>query len=545
MIRFITLLLFCGFTLQAQQTAGLFLNEAAATPGYTLLAPLQYPNTYLLDNCGRVVHEWAGTGWTGSVVYLLDDGSILRAERSEDKHFFTGGKGGKLLRINWDSSIAWAWEMTGPQGHPHHDIDYLPNGNILILAWEIKTPQEALDAGRNPDLLPAEIWSEMILEIQPIGTDSAQIVWEWHLWDHLVQDFNPTLPNYGLVAEQPERIDLNYIGLTGVGGADWVHLNSIDYNPELDQILVASRAFSEIWIIDHSTTTQEAAGHSGGQSGKGGDLLYRWGNPQTYQQGNEEDQTLFTAHDAHWIEAGLPDEGKIMLYNNGVGRPEGVYSSVEILQPPTDAPGSYVFTPNTAYGPEASEWIYTAGDPESFFSKILSGAQRLANGNTLICEGMYGRIFEITPMEEVVWEYVNPVNQWGPVSQGDPATQNHVFRAYRFEPDHPALADRALLPGAPLELNPWPIDCALSTAAQSLAEEAPPQAYPLPCQEQLFIENTSCDPRCIKIWDASGTLVQEQVYSGCLLQLEMGKLAPGLYALQMDNRQVIKVLKGL
>ncbi|MGC8644373.1 MAG: hypothetical protein ACP5XB_31305, partial [Isosphaeraceae bacterium] len=59
---------------------------------------------------------------------------------------------------------------------------------------------------------------------------------------------------------------------------------------ELDQILLSVHSFSEIWIIDHGTTTAEAATHKGGRSGKGGDLLYRWGNPQAYRAGTAADQ---------------------------------------------------------------------------------------------------------------------------------------------------------------------------------------------------------------------------------------------------------------
>ena len=100
------------------------------------------------------------------------------------------------------------------------------------------------------------------------------------------------------MAKHPELIDLNF-RLSQVSGSayepssDWMHSNGIDYNPELDQIVLSARNFSEVWIIDHSTTTAEAAGHGGGKSGKGGDLLYRWGNPRAWRTGTRDDQQLF------------------------------------------------------------------------------------------------------------------------------------------------------------------------------------------------------------------------------------------------------------
>ena len=99
--------------------------------------------------------------------------------------------------------------------------------------------------------------------------------------------------------------------------ADWTHFNSVDYNPELDQIVVSPREFGELWVIDRSTTIEEAAGRTGGNSGKGGSLLYRWGNPAAYKSGSRADQKLFYQHDPKWIPPGLPGAGNILVFNNG------------------------------------------------------------------------------------------------------------------------------------------------------------------------------------------------------------------------------------
>jgi hypothetical protein len=204
-----------------------------------------------------------------------------------------------------------------------------------MIVWETKSAEEAIAAGRKPELVgDGHMQPDAVLEVKPTGPTSGEIVWEWHAWDHLVQDHDSSKANYGNVAEHPELVDINYgdramaamlndpdardrlrgIGYLGGGRggrggrgrdgirADWTHVNGIDYNAELDQIVLSVHSFSEIWIIDHSTTTEEAAGHTGGRYGKGGDLLYRWGNPQAYASGTPEDQQLFSQHDA----SGLP-----------------------------------------------------------------------------------------------------------------------------------------------------------------------------------------------------------------------------------------------
>ena len=135
-----------------------------------------------------------------------------------------------------------------------------------------------------------------------------KIIWEWNLWDHLVQDFDSTKNNFGIIENHPELLNINYYN--GNGKKDWMHCNSIDYNESLQQIVIGSRSMSEFYIIDHSTTTTQASSSSGGIYGRGGDFLYRWGNPQVYNKGNSSNRRLFGQHDVQWIEDGLADEKK-------------------------------------------------------------------------------------------------------------------------------------------------------------------------------------------------------------------------------------------
>ena len=186
--------------------------------------------------------------------------------------------------------------------------------------------------------------------------------------------------------------------------------------------MVSVHAFSEFWIIDHSTTTAEAAGHKGGRSGKGGDLLYRWGNPRAYRNGSKMEQRLFNQHNAHWIAPGLSGEGHMLVFNNGSGRPGGDSSSVDEIVLPVDSQGQYARNRRGPYGPTQAVWTYSAPQKSDFYSFFISGAQRLPNGNTLICSGFNGTVFEVTPDKEVVWKYANPVmgNPGGPGGPGGP-----------------------------------------------------------------------------------------------------------------------------
>jgi hypothetical protein len=420
---------------------GLAVNNARALQGYTLISPFVSPNTYLLDMQGRVVHTWKTDCAPALSALLLENGHLLRpGSIGGDANVFGPGPGvgGRIQEFTWEGELAWDFKFYNARQLPHHDLTRLPNGNVLLIVWDRKSAEEALAAGRRPEMTgDKHFLPDSLVEIKPTGKTTGQVVWEWHLWDHLVQDFDKTRKNYAKVALHPELVNINYgeDELPSVTAAmdhkdkarggpmtqasptanrpvrvdpDFTHFNGVAYNAELDQIVVSVWKFSEIWIIDHSTTTAEAAGHRGGHGGKGGDLLYRWGNPRAYRAGTKGDQKLFSQHNAHWIPRGLAGAGNILLFNNGVGRPDGSYSSVDELVLPVDAQGRYLLKPAAACGPDRPVWSYVAPKKEEFFSSFISGAQRLANGNTLICSGANGTLFEVTPKKEVVWKYVNP-----------------------------------------------------------------------------------------------------------------------------------------
>ena len=448
-------------------TVGLISCTNESHGGYTLFSPFPSNTSYLIDEEGREINSWRSPGGhrPGASAYMLSDGSLLRTGNIGNEspgNFSGGGIGGALERIGWDGTLMWSWNYSSTSAITHHDIEPLPNGNILAIAWEDRSEQEALQAGRNPAIASdspggqGNIWPDQIIEIEPVGSNDANIVWRWHAWDHLVQDYDPEKDNYGVVEEHPELLDINYVTQSGnqAGRADWMHCNSIDYNAELDQIMISCRGMDEFYIIDHSTTTEEAAGHEGGTYGKGGDFLYRWGNPQVYGKGLSSNQQLFGQHDVQWIGEGHAEEGNIILFNNGAGRSDP-FSTVEILNPDHEN-GHYSILPNGTFGPLAPSWTWSQ---EGMYAPVVSGAQGLSNGNVMVTIGTMGAFHEVNPAGEIVWSYVNPVGSNGTFQQslelppGNLAgtTANMLFKGHRYESNYPGLADKNLTPGSYLE----------------------------------------------------------------------------------------------
>jgi hypothetical protein len=438
---------------------GILVNDPRALPGYNLINP-NGKKTYLFDNEGRVVHTWTSEHSGGVSAYLLDNGHLFRpAEATNRKPGFKGpAVCGRIQEFDWDGNLVWDFEYHSEKRLPHHDAIKLPNGNALLICWEMIDEKEAVAQGRRPETVKdSHLQPDCLVEINPTGKTTGEVAWEWRSWDHLIQDHDNTKPNYGNVAEHPELFDVNYIhgdeDLVSPPMAtkderdrktdaakvqpkdapkkdqrpknepDWMHVNAVDYNADLDQIALSSPHFCEIWIIDHSTTTDEAKGHTGGRWGKGGDLLYRWGNPRAYRNGTKLDQRLFGQHNIHWIPKGLRGEGHLLVFNNGGGRMPEAYSSVDEFLPPTDKDGNYFRGQRGPFGPTNALWSYSAPNKKDFNSWFISGAQRLPNGSTLINSGATGVVFEVTPENETVWKFANPLKNSTVPPAGAPPKQ--------------------------------------------------------------------------------------------------------------------------
>ncbi|MCP5021840.1 MAG: hypothetical protein GY930_08675 [bacterium] len=376
-------------------------------PGVTVMQPSQSTTAYAIDLAGNVVHSWPGTVVPGFATYMAPNGDLVRSLALANPPGAGGGFGGGIERVSWDGQVLWSFQYTSSTVHSHHDIALMPNGNVLMIAWESIGSTGAIALGRNPSLVNTAFWADHVIEIEPDGNGGAAIVWEWHLLDHLVQQFDASKPNFDLPSNKPERVDINFPASNVGNSGDWTHCNGIDYNAELDQIVLSSRSLNEIWIIDHSTTTLEASGSTGGLRGRGGDLLYRWGNARAYGRGTAADQTLFGQHDCQWIAEGRPGAGNLLVFNNGTGRPTGSFSSADEIAAPLNGAGTYDLAAGQAFGPAAALWSGTHPNPLSFFSVTTSGCERQPNGNTLMVKGNSGLFIEIDMAGTMVWSWQN------------------------------------------------------------------------------------------------------------------------------------------
>lgn len=503
MIRnFTCSLLLCAANALSAQTMGLLQYDPNYADGYILFSPQANTSTYLIDRCGLEVKQWSSAYTPGLMALLQPDGSLLRTANTSNAIFAAGGRGGRIERFDWNGNLTWAYDLSTDSLCQHHDLCVMPNGNLLVSLWDRRDSVDAVQHGKNPALANAEIWSERLLELEPIGTDSAAVVWEWRLWDHLVQDRDNALPGFAVVAEHPELVDINFFQGPPIS-FDWIHMNSIRYNADLDQVLVSSHSLDELWVIDHGTTTAEAAGHTGGARGHGGDLLYRWGNARSYDLGVLADQQLFGQHNATWLPAGHPYAGSILVFNNGLGRPGADYSSVDIITPPSDGNGNYTFTPGQAYGPAAAAWTWSMPTPTDLFAQNISGVQPVADGY-LITDGPRGQAIQIDAAGDVQWSYINPVSQNGPMMQGATAQGNTVFRYAYYPPDFDGFIGVNLVPGDEIELNPMaPSLCLLSGLEEPQTNTF--ELFPNPASDAITIRLEAGEgPSTLALLDALG-----------------------------------------
>ena len=411
---------------------GIQLNTPDALAALTLYQ--NWDDTYLVDNCGNLVNEWRNLDDTDNHPKLLPNGRILYIEDNA------------IYERDWDNNIVRTTYHDASNLVLEYEIIYLPNGNYLCLGRRIEPLLFFEERGYNLSLSDYE-WDDTVVEIVP---ETGEIVWEWRISDHIIQERDTTKMNYGVVADNPNLLDLD-----AISDFDWDHeesfmINGMDYNPELDQIALSVRKISEVVIIDHSTTLEESSTSEGGLYGMGGDPLYRWGNPQNYGQGDQTDRVLYYQHNPNWIEYG-PYKGALIIYNNGLNRPGTSffdrYSNVEIVTTDINSEGSYNKIDDAPYGPMSSTLTLSGIESElDFYSGYTSGAKVLPNGNIYITVGVSLDFMEVDLQGNKKWHY-----------QAD--RESYIFRSEKYSIDYPGFEDKDLTAFGTVEVPSSNYDC--------------------------------------------------------------------------------------
>lgn len=366
---------------------GMLSAKAQQWGDYTLYSVQNSSSTFLLDTNGTTVKTWthSASAKTGYSSYLMPGGTLVRAVVRTGNSFNGGPICGQVQKVDYAGNVTWDFVYSTTDYCTHHDIHPMPNGNVLLIAYERKTAAQATQAGSSQSI---EMWPDKIVEIQPTGATSGTVVWEWHAWDHLVQNVNAAKDNYQTsISAHPELLNINQNTQK-----DWLHMNGLDYNPILDQISFSCHNLSEMFVIDHSTTTAEAASHSGGNSGKGGDILYRWGKPANY--GATGTAVLNVVHDAHWIPEGCPNRGRLVAFNNYGTSNKSTIDQVDLPQ------AGYTYSLTSGAFTPAS---YTQRLVCTAQGSNMGNSQQLPNGNQLICVATSGLMYEVDAAGATLW----------------------------------------------------------------------------------------------------------------------------------------------
>jgi hypothetical protein len=386
-----------------------------AYSGYTIFS-VDHDGSFLIDMHGNVVREWKNVG-TDHPVKMLPGGHIM-GNTGQDGRIFQGEDANDMVIADWDGKIIW----TFPKAGMHHDFEregnpvgyYVPGmepsldkGKTLILTNKVVTNKKVSDKPLLDDMIY-------------IVDEQGKVTWQWVASDH-VEEMGLSIEARNTIYRYPNYVMSN---TPGVVGGDWIHLNSAswvgpnkwydqgDQRFHPDNIISDGRQTNTTFIIDHVT----------------GKIVWRLGPDFESTKELREIGCTVGQHHAHVIPKGLPGEGNILIFDNGgmagYGAPNPVspfgmnntrrdYSRVIEIDPVK----------------MAIVWQYDANkggnrDMCKFFSDYISSAQRLPNGNTMIDEGSVGRLFEVTPEGETVWEYICPYYQ-------PKENFNMVYRAYR------------------------------------------------------------------------------------------------------------------
>ncbi len=403
-------------------------NKEKAFNGYTI-----YPSAkgaLLIDMNGNEVQLWKDLGGFPNKVF--PGGYVLgNTGKRNAKYGFQDNL--DLVQVDWDGNIVWKFDHTELVADPgtepryiarqHHDYQregsttgyyapgsepYTDHGNTLILTHEDVYNHKISDK---------RLLDDKIIEV----TWEGEIIWSWRANEHFNElGFDEAAKNV-LFRDPGARADL---------GGDWLHINSIsvlgpnkwyeggDERFHPDNIIFDSRNANILGIISKAT----------------GEIVWKVGPDFNESEATKKLGWIIGQHHLHMIPKGLPGEGDLLVFDNGgaggYGAPNPA-SQYGVNNAVRDYSRVLQFNPVTLeivwqYTPlEAGSILFT--DASKFYSSFISSAQRLPNGNTLITEGSDGRVFEVTPEHEIVWEFINPYYN----TVLDKFKNNAVYRAYR------------------------------------------------------------------------------------------------------------------
>ena len=468
---------------------------AAQFDGYALYNLSNQTTARLVNSAGQIVKTWNCPSTFSYSMAMKPNGNIVRTAVNGGNPINTAAGSGLVQELDANGAVVWSFTYSTTDYITHHDMCLMPNGNVLLLAYVRRTAAQLQALGYTGSTAK---YPGRIIEIQPSG-NTASVVWEWNMEDRFIQFADASKPNYQPIAEHPERMNINVTVSGGGGpggGIDWFHENGVDYNAELDQIVFSARYLSEIFIIDHSTTTEEAAGHTGGNGGRGGDFLFRWGKPANY--GITGTQRIPSAvHDVKWVRSDAPNAGWLMFVNNNGGG--GNTTTIDAINPVREG-FNYPWTPGTVWGPANYDWRHTC----LAYSSGQSAAERMPNGNTFVALSQQ-YMYEVDANDNTVWQY----------NAGPP-------KAFRYTCDFPGIT--ALLGEDP---------CGLATGADELVGGSTWGVYPNPTSGQLNLTGVDLDTmERFVVLDAMGREVKRTLPDWTL---DISDLPNGVYQVAVEH----------
>jgi hypothetical protein len=443
---------------------------------------------YLKNMAGNIVHKWTSANMVMSHAHLLRDSSVLFPYA--DTNAFLSGvavPGGGIQIIKWNGTVAWDYKYYSSMFIPHHDVEPVYHTNDIS-----ETPSLFVICATKENT--NGVLAEKIVELKPSGAKDAVIKWVWYAYDHSTSSGT----------DKPELLDLNmgYGDGSGEQMTDWLHMNSVSYNPNLDQLVVGVNWFGEFIVLDHGTTTAQAAGHTGGNYGKGGDILYRWGNPLSY--GCTGTRYLYRPHDANWVpkympgtRKPLPGAGNVLVISNKTLKGYEIATS--------GAAGAYKRIAGSAYGPESP---YSSFDITRM-SSDQGSIQRLPNGNTLLAKGSGATgILEFDAKGTVVEE--------------TPWSAQEYFRY-----DSSYLGSTLLDVDVPSDVAPVKPAPAITTPLQVVAACTGKQI-------DFTITNGTGRSARFTLYSIDGKMIFEKILIGRTFSWNMHNQSPGLYVMKVS-----------